>query len=61
MSDSPLIESDPCFRVFRGGLSGRYFAAFVTESQGGVWVVVGEKHDVTEDVEKYIALAMASD
>ena len=59
---NPLTESpDPRWRIFRGGLSGRYFAALCTESEGDVWVVVGGKHDVTEDVERLIAMAKGND
>lgn len=43
-------------RVFRGPLSGRYFAALSRQVEdGSTWVVQGEKYDVTEDIEALFA------
>lgn len=56
-----IEDNEPRWRVFRGGLSGRYFAARCARSEGDVWVVLGDKHDVTEDVERLVAMAMGSD
>jgi hypothetical protein len=39
------------WRVYRGPLSGRYFAAYCEHVGNGVWTVIGHKHDVTEDIE----------
>ena len=42
------------WRVFQGGLSGRYYCALSSERGDGVWKVIGKKHDVTEDIEALI-------
>ena len=42
------------WRVFQGGLSGRYFAALSSERGDDVWVVIGTKHDVTDDIEQIL-------
>lgn len=49
----PLRVGLQRMKVFRGGLSGRYFAAMMRWN-GTQWEAVGGKHDVTEDVQYLI-------
>ena len=56
-----MSDRERRWRVFRGELSGHYFAAYCAPSEGDVWVVLGDKHDVTEDIERIVAEAMGSE
>lgn len=47
------------FRVWRGGLSGRYFAGMAIEEADGRWRITGKRHDVTDDIERIIAEMIA--
>ena len=47
------------FHVWKGGLTGRYFAGSSAQQDDGSWVATGRKHDVTDDVEAIIAARLA--